>query len=89
MTGTVTAEEEISQVVTFLTGLPLGQWYFDEASTGSSSWLSSSVSWVASESRFVKAFINGTADMMSVVLITPWLVLSPCLWARPVSTCGS
>lgn len=54
----------------FLTGLPLGQWYFDEAST----WflimaLVIGLIGGVSESRFVKAFINGAADMMSVVLI--------------------
>lgn len=71
VTGTVTAEEEISQGWSaFLTGLPLGQWYFDEAST----WflimaIIIGIVGGVSESRFVKAFINGTADMMSVVLI--------------------
>ena len=54
----------------FLTGVPLGGWYFDEAST----WfllmaLIIGVIGGVSESRFVKAFINGAADMMSVVLI--------------------
>ncbi len=54
----------------FLTGVPLGGWYFDEAST----WfllmaLVIGVIGGVSESRFVKAFINGAADMMSVVLI--------------------
>ena len=53
-----------------ITGLPIGQWYFDEAST----WfllmaLIIGVIGGVSESRFVKAFINGAADMMSVVLI--------------------
>ena len=34
VTGTVTAEEQVSEGWSaFLTGLPLGQWYFDEAST--------------------------------------------------------
>lgn len=69
--GTVTTEEQISEGWSaFLTGLPLGQWYFDEAST----WflimaLVIGVIGGVSESRFVKAFINGAADMMSVVLI--------------------
>ena len=54
----------------FLTGVPLGGWYFDEAST----WfllmaLIIGVIGGVSEARFVKAFINGAADMMSVVLI--------------------
>lgn len=71
VSGTVTAEEQISQGWSaFLTGLPLGQWYFDEAST----WflLMAIVIGIVggvSESRFVKAFINGAADMMSVVLV--------------------
>lgn len=69
--GTVTTEEQISDGWSaFLTGLPLGQWYFDEAST----WflimaIIIGIVGGVSESRFVKAFINGTADMMSVVLI--------------------
>ncbi len=69
--GTVTTEEQVSEGWSaFLTGLPLGQWYFDEAST----WflvmaLIIGVVGGISESRFVKAFINGAADMMSVVLI--------------------
>lgn len=54
----------------FLTGLPLGQWYFDEAST----WflfmaIVIGIIGGVSEGKFVKAFIAGTADMMSVVLI--------------------
>ncbi len=54
----------------FLTGLPMGQWYFDEAST----WfllmaIIIGIVGGVSEARFVKAFINGAADMMSVVLI--------------------
>lgn len=69
--GTVTVEEQVSEGWSaFLTGLPLGQWYFDEAST----WflvmaLVIGIVGGVSESRFVKAFINGAADMMSVVLI--------------------
>lgn len=71
VSGTVVAEEQISDGWSaFLTGLPLGQWYFDEAST----WflimaIVIGVIGGLSESRFVKAFINGCADMMSVVLI--------------------
>lgn len=71
VSGTVTTEDQISEGWSaFLTGLPLGQWYFDEAST----WflimaIIIGVVGGVSESRFVKAFINGTADMMSVVLI--------------------
>ena len=69
--GTVVAEEQISDGwSSFLTGLPLGQWYFDEAST----WFLIMAIVIGiigglAESRFVKAFINGCADMMSVVLI--------------------
>lgn len=69
--GVVVADEEISPAwSSFLTGVPIGQWYFDEAST----WfllmaLVIGVIGGVSESRFVKAFINGAADMMSVVLV--------------------
>ncbi|MEG0504572.1 MAG: YfcC family protein, partial [Raoultibacter sp.] len=69
--GSVVNEEQISEGWSaFLTGLPLGQWYFDEAST----WFLIMAIVIGiigglSESRFVKAFINGAADMMSVVLI--------------------
>ncbi len=69
--ATSTTEVQVSEGWSaFLTGLPLGQWYFDEAST----WfllmaLVIGVVGGVSESRFVKAFINGAADMMSVVLI--------------------
>lgn len=53
-----------------LTGLPLGRWYFDDAST----WFLVMALVIGaiggvSEGRFVKAFIGGAADMMSVVLI--------------------
>lgn len=54
----------------FLTGLPLGEWYFNEAST----WfllmtiIIGFVAWLG-EGKFVKAFLNGAADMISVVLI--------------------
>lgn len=69
--GEVTTEDQISEGWSaFLTGLPLGQWYFDEAST----WFLIMALVIGligglSESRFVKAFINGAADIMSVVLI--------------------
>ncbi|WP_165062609.1 MULTISPECIES: YfcC family protein [unclassified Adlercreutzia] len=69
--ATATSEEEVTPAwSSFLTGLPLGQWYFDEAST----WflimaLIIGVIGGVSESRFVKTFISGAADMMSVVLI--------------------
>lgn len=69
--GFAVAEEQVSEGWSaFLTGLPLGQWYFDEAST----WfllmaLVIGVIGGLSESRFVKAFIGGAADMMSVVLV--------------------
>ncbi len=54
----------------FLTGLPLGEWYFNETSA----WflimaIVIGVIGGVSESRFVKAFITGTGDMMSVVLV--------------------
>lgn len=71
VSGTVTTDEQISDGWSaFLTGVPMGQWYFDEAST----WfllMAIVIGFIGglSESRFVKAFINGTADMMSVVLI--------------------
>lgn len=54
----------------FLTGEPLGNWYFNEAST----WfllmtiIIGFVAWLG-EGKFVKAFLNGAADMISVVLI--------------------
>lgn len=54
----------------FLTGLPLGEWYFSDAST----WfllmaiIIGFVAWLG-EGKFVKAFLNGAADMISVVLI--------------------
>ncbi len=69
--GVAVAEEQVTEGWSaFLTGLPLGQWYFDEAST----WfllmaLVIGIIGGIGESRFVKAFINGAADMMSVVLI--------------------
>lgn len=69
--GLAVSEEQTSEGWSaFLTGLPLGQWYFDEAST----WflvMALVIGLVGglSESRFVKAFIGGAADMMSVVLV--------------------
>ncbi len=53
-----------------ITGLPIGQWYFDEAST----WFFLMAILIGvigglSEKLIVNAFITGAADMMSVVLI--------------------
>lgn len=66
----VTEEETSLGWSAWLTGLPLGQWYFDEAST----WfllMAIVIGFIGglSESRFVQAFIAGAADMMGVVLI--------------------
>ncbi len=69
--GVAVTEEQVREGWSaFLTGLPLGQWYFDEAST----WflvmaLVLGLIGGLSESRFVRAFIGGAADMMSVVLV--------------------
>lgn len=69
--GLMVGEVQVSEAWSaFLTGLPLGQWYFDEAST----WFLLMALLIGligglSESRFVKAFIGGAADMMSVVLV--------------------
>ena len=69
--GVVVAEEQVSEGWSaFLTGFPLGQWYFDEAST----WflvMAIVLGFIGglSEARFVRAFISGAADMMSVVLV--------------------
>ena len=69
--ATSVSEETVTPAwSSFLTGVPMGGWYFDEAST----WfllmaLIIGIIGGVSESRFVKAFINGAADMMSVVLI--------------------
>lgn len=69
--ATVTTDEETSVGWSaWLTGLPLGQWYFDDAST----WfliMAIVIGFIGglSESRFVKAFIAGAGDMMGVVLI--------------------
>lgn len=71
VSGQVTEKEQVAEGWSaFLTGLPLGQWYFDEAST----WflvmaLIVGVIGGLREARFVKAFVAGAADMMSVVLI--------------------
>lgn len=66
------SSEEVTSVgwSAWITGFPLGQWYFDEAST----WfllmaLVIGIIGGIGESRFVKAFIGGAADMMNVVLI--------------------
>ena len=75
MDGTVEGVSE-SEVQTaqgwsaIVTGLPIGQWYFDEAST----WffimaIIIGVVGGLSEKKIVNTFIAGAADMMSVVLI--------------------
>lgn len=53
-----------------ITGLPIGQWYFDEAST----WFFLMAVLIGiigglSEKQIVDTFITGAADMMSVVLV--------------------
>lgn len=53
-----------------ITGLPIGQWYFDEAST----WfflmaILIGITGGLSEKQIVNTFITGAADMMSVVLV--------------------
>lgn len=53
-----------------ITGLPIGQWYFDEAST----WFFLMAVLIGiigglSEKQIVNTFITGSADMMSVVLV--------------------
>ena len=53
-----------------ITGLPIGQWYFDEAST----WfflmaILMGIIGGLSEKQIVNTFITGAADMMSVVLV--------------------
>lgn len=69
--GLAVGEIQTSQAWSaYLTGFPLGQWYFDEAST----WFLLMALVIGligglSETRFVKAFIAGAADMMSVVLV--------------------
>lgn len=54
----------------FLTGEQLGEWYFNEASAWFllMSIIIGFVAWLG-EAKFVKAFLNGAADMISVVLI--------------------
>ena len=54
----------------FVTGVPIGQWYFDEAST----WFFIMAIVIGivgglGEKKIVNTFISGAADMMSVVLI--------------------
>lgn len=69
--GTSTSEVQTSQGWSALVnGLPIGQWYFDEAST----WffimaIVIGVVGGLSEKDIVNTFITGAADMMSVVLI--------------------
>ncbi len=69
--GTDTAVEEVTQAWSaWLTGTPLGTWYFGEASA----WfliMSFIIGLIGgiSQDRFVKSFIAGAGDMMSVVLI--------------------
>ena len=71
LTGTATSEEEVTPGWTsFITGVPLGQWYFDEAST----WFFIMAIVIGivgglGEKKIVNTFISGSADMMSVVLI--------------------
>lgn len=53
-----------------ITGLPIGQWYFDEAST----WFFLMAVLIGiigglSEKQIINTFITGAADMMSVVLV--------------------
>ncbi len=69
--GVDTAVEEVTPAWSaWLTGTPLGTWYFGEASA----WfliMSFIIGLIGgiSQDRFVKAFINGAGEMMSVVLI--------------------
>ena len=69
--GTDTAVEEVTPAWSaWLTGTPLGTWYFGEASA----WfliMSFIIGLIGgiSQDRFVKSFIAGAGDMMSVVLI--------------------
>ena len=69
--GTDTAVEEVTQAWSaWLTGTPLGPWYFGEASAWFLiiSFLIGLIGGI-SQDRFVKSFIAGAGDMMSVVLI--------------------
>ncbi len=69
--GTDTAVEEVTPAWSaWLTGTPLGTWYFGEASA----WfliMSFIIGLIGgiSQDKFVKSFIAGAGDMMSVVLI--------------------
>ena len=69
--GVATSEEQTAQGWSALiTGLPIGQWYFDEAST----WFFLMAILIGiigglSEKQIVNTFIAGAADMMSVVLV--------------------
>ena len=71
LSGTlVTAEQTGYGWSSYITGLPLGQWYFDEAST----WFFIMAIVIGivgglSEKTIVDCFISGAGDMMSVVLI--------------------
>ncbi len=69
--GTDTAVEEVTPAWSaWLTGTPLGTWYFGEASAWFliMSFIIGLIGGV-SQDRFVKSFIAGAGDMMSVVLI--------------------
>ena len=69
--GIAETEVETSQAWSaVITGLPIGQWYFDEAST----WFLVMAIVIGivgglSEKDIVNTFISGAADMMSVVLV--------------------
>jgi uncharacterized ion transporter superfamily protein YfcC len=69
--GVAVSDEQISAGwSSVLTGVPLGEWYFDEAST----WFLLMAILIGiigglSQDRFIKAFVSGCGDMMSVVLI--------------------
>lgn len=69
--GVSSSDVETSQAWSaVITGLPIGQWYFDEAST----WFFVMAIVIGivgglSEKQIVNTFITGAADMMSVVLI--------------------
>lgn len=71
LSGTVVTTEQTGYGwSSYITGLPLGQWYFDEAST----WffLMAIIIGIVgglSEKTIVDVFIAGAGDMMSVVLI--------------------
>ena len=71
VTGEAVSTEQTSQGWSALiTGLPIGQWYFDEAST----WFFLMAVLIGiigglSEKQIVNTFITGAADMMSVVLV--------------------